>query len=87
MQRAIALAMLLADLAASGIPIDARSIAAAVVADGVASGHIAIELVRSQLGTQVRSRRHQSGQVPCAGAAAYRCLFTTSLAIGSYTAL
>ena len=53
-QRAIALAMLLADLAASGVPVDGVSIAAAVVADGTASGHIPLDAVRRELGMEVR---------------------------------
>ena len=56
-QRAIALAMLLADLAASGVPVDGVSIAAAVVADGVASGHIPMVAVHQQLGMEVRALR------------------------------
>jgi hypothetical protein len=54
-QRAIALAMLLADLAASGVPVDAVSIAAAVVTDGVVTGHIPMNAVHAELGMDVRS--------------------------------
>jgi hypothetical protein len=52
-QRAIAVAMLLADLSASGLPVDAVSIAAAVVTGGVSSGHIAMDDVHKQLGMEV----------------------------------
>lgn len=55
LQRAIALAMLLADLAASGVPVDASSIAAAVVADGAMSQRIPLEAVQRQLGHEVRT--------------------------------
>lgn len=52
-QRSIALAMLLADLSASGVPVDAVSIAAAVVVDGVAKGLIPMDMVHTQLGMEV----------------------------------
>jgi hypothetical protein len=53
-QRSIALAMLLADLSASGVPVDAISIAAAVVVDGVDRGLIPMDVVHTQLGMEVR---------------------------------
>lgn len=59
-QRAVAVAMLLSDLSASGVPVDAHSVAAAVVVDGVTSGHIPMDVVHRELGMQVSvsSRRH-----------------------------
>ena len=53
-QRSIALAMVLADHAAAGVPVDGTTIAAAVVADGVCSGYIPMATVHSQLGMEVR---------------------------------
>jgi hypothetical protein len=46
--------MLLSDLSASGVPMDAESVAAAVVVDGVTSGHIPMEAVHRELGMEVR---------------------------------
>lgn len=46
--------MLLADLSASGVPVDTVSIAAAVVSGGVASGHIEMQVVHKELGMDVR---------------------------------
>jgi hypothetical protein len=55
-QRAVAVAMLLSDLSASGVPVDAHSVAAAVVVDGVTSGHIPIDVVHRELGMQASPR-------------------------------
>lgn len=55
-QRAVAVAMLLSDLSTSGVPVDLHSVVAAVVVDGVTSGHIPIEVVHREHGMGVRSR-------------------------------
>ena len=52
-QRAVAVAMLLSDLSASGVPVDAHSIAAAMVIDAVSLGQIPMEVLHRELGMQV----------------------------------
>jgi hypothetical protein len=54
--------MLLADLSASGVPVDAASIAAAVVADGVAAGSISIDTIHKELGMEVRYHTYALNQ-------------------------
>lgn len=53
-QRAVAVAMLLSDLSASGVPVDAHSIAAAMVIDAVSQGQIPTHVLHRELGMQVR---------------------------------
>lgn len=45
--------MLLSDLSASGVPVDAHSIAAAMVIDAVSLGQIPMEVLHRELGMQV----------------------------------
>lgn len=45
--------MLLSDLSSSGVPVDVHSVVAAVVVDGVSSGHIPMEVVHREQGMDV----------------------------------
>lgn len=51
--KALAIAKQLADLSGQGFPLDAESIAAAILVDAVAGQRLSLELVQHRLGTAV----------------------------------
>lgn len=88
-QRSLALAAALAELYASGLPLDAASIAAGIVAEAVDVAALHIRSVQAKLGPEVAGLvhdvlavRHATDRVQLYDDANSRCVGTPSLAAG-----